>query len=120
MFARPWAFWRRTQYVAGIMVFLSLVSLVVYAKYFYEPANCFDGLLNGDERGIDCGGGCVRICAIDVLPPKALWAQSFRVTDGQYNAVAYIENKNLLDLVQKLQHKLEIEMKLQLSELLEA
>ena len=28
------------------------------------------------------------------MPPVVQWAQSFRVTDGQYNAVAYVENQN--------------------------
>ena len=27
-----------------------------------EPAHCFDGILNGGETDIDCGGTCGRTC----------------------------------------------------------
>ncbi len=92
---REWAFWRRTQYVTGFTVFLTILITFVYYTEYYEPANCFDLEHNADERGIDCGGDCVRICSFDVMQPTDVWARSFRVTEGQYNAVAYIENKNL-------------------------
>lgn len=92
--SRPWAFWRRVQYASGFFVFLLMVSTGVYFNFFYESATCFDQAQNGEERGIDCGGGCTRICAPDVFMPTVLWASSFRVSEGQYNAVAYIENVN--------------------------
>lgn len=92
---RPWAFWRRTQYAGGFFVFLMLISTGIYFGFFYKDASCIDGSQNGAERGIDCGGSCTRICAIDVTMPTPLWARAFKVTDGQYNAVAYIENKNM-------------------------
>ena len=95
MITRPWAFWRRTQYAGGMFVFLALVSTGVYFSFFYQRATCFDGSQNGDERGIDCGGSCTRVCALDVITPRVLWARAFKVTDGQYNAVAYIENINI-------------------------
>lgn len=91
---RSWAFWRRVQYGTGFGLFLMLVFGLVYYNYFYEVPTCFDGTQNGNERGVDCGGACTRICAFDVIQPAATWARSFRVTDGQYNAVAYIENRN--------------------------
>lgn len=91
---RPWAFWRRVQYAIGLGVFFSVCLALVYTSYLYETPTCFDGKDNGQERGVDCGGLCTRICAIDILPPEVTWARSFRVADGQYNAVAYVENKN--------------------------
>lgn len=36
----------------------------------------------------------MRICSADVLPPRVMWAKSFEITEGQYNAVAYVENPN--------------------------
>lgn len=67
----------------------------MYSIYFYVAPNCFDTVMNGDERGTDCGGACVRICALDVKPLIVSWADSFKITDGQYNAVAYIQNDNV-------------------------
>ncbi len=92
---RMWAFWRRVQYGMGYLTFLGLIFSGVYLLYFYTPANCFDLNQNGEEIGMDCGGKCTRICAFTVAPPKVLWAKSFEIQKGQYNAVAYIENKNI-------------------------
>ena len=91
---RPWAFWRQAQYGAGFGFVFVLCALFVYNNYFYVAPSCFDGKQNGDERGADCGGGCTKICAFDVTKPNVKWSRSFRVTEGQYNAVAYIENTN--------------------------
>jgi len=91
---RPWAFWRRVQYGTGFGLFWVLVfSLSAYTLFHKDPT-CFDTRQNGDERGVDCGGACNRFCAFDVISPTVKWARSFAVTDGQYNAVAYIENRN--------------------------
>lgn len=91
---RRWAFWRRAQYSALLSVFIMMGLYWGYANYIYTPPTCFDGMLNGDERGVDCGGACIRICAADVQSPVIKWARSFEVTEGQYNAVAYVENAN--------------------------
>jgi len=92
---RPWAFWRRVQYGTGFGFVLIMLFAGVYMQFLYTAPSCFDDTRNGDERGVDCGGSCARICAMDVEQPRALWARAFRVTDGQYNAVAYVENRNL-------------------------
>ncbi|MAZ56387.1 hypothetical protein CL653_01210 [bacterium] len=92
---RPWAFWRRVQYGGGFSLVLILLLVYVYQSYIYTAASCFDGRQNGTEVGDDCGGGCARICLADVQAPVVKWAKSFKVTDGQYNAVGYVENMNL-------------------------
>lgn len=91
---RQWAFWRRVQYGTGFGVFWLFVFTFIYFANFHQPPNCFDGRQNGDERGLDCGGSCARICAFDVAAPSVQWARSFRVTEGQYNAVGYVQNTN--------------------------
>ncbi len=91
---RRWAFWRRVQYGTGAGVILASLLTVSYFKFFYAPPSCSDGKQNSDERGVDCGGICTRVCAFDAHAPTVQWAQSFRVVQGQYNAVAYVQNKN--------------------------
>ena len=91
---RPWAFWRRVQYGTGFSVLLLLLLVYMYNSYIYTAASCFDNRQNGEETGVDCGGSCSRICAADVQAPVVKWAKSFKVTDGQYNAVGYVENFN--------------------------
>ena len=91
---RWWAFWRRLQYATGYFFVVAFMITGAYYGYFYSPANCFDGKQNGGELDVDCSGNCTRICAFTVAPPVIVWAESFAITDGQYNAVAYIENSN--------------------------
>lgn len=99
-----WAFWRRAQYISGF-TFLGVLALVgAYYAFFYTAASCFDGEQNGAEIGIDCGGGCARICAFTVTMPQVQWARSFKITDGQYNAVAYVENRNLAAATPELRY----------------
>jgi Mg-chelatase subunit ChlD len=92
---RWWAFWRRVVYGGAFLCIIALFVTGIYYLYGYEPANCLDGFKNGVERGIDCGGTCARICAMDVTEPHVRWVRAFRVSEGVYNAVAYVENRNL-------------------------
>ncbi len=104
---RKWAFWRRVQYGAGFFVMLALLGLGTYRTYFYAPGDCFDMTANNGEAGIDCGGSCVRICQAAITAPTVLWAKSFEIVPGQYNAVAYIENKNQIAATPALSYTFE-------------
>ena len=85
---RKWAFWRRVQYGSAFLALCALIIVPVYLVYFVVEPTCTDGFMNGDERGVDCGGSCFLICAFDIAPPTIVWAESFNVLDGQYNVVA--------------------------------
>ena len=91
---RWWAFWRRTMYGSGFASFWVLIGVVVFYIGFYQAPNCFDGILNGNEVEVDAGGGCVLVPSSQVRQPVVAWVESFEVTSGQYNAVAYVENRN--------------------------
>jgi Mg-chelatase subunit ChlD len=105
---RRWAFWRRVQYGSGFLVFIGLVVGFVYLGFFYAPDSCFDSQMNGSESGIDCGGGCVRICAAEVILPRVVWAESFEINAGQYNVVAYVENANRIAATPELRYTFEL------------
>lgn len=89
-----WASRRRSIYT-GIVVAIALVIVVPFAFFLLnkEPT-CFDGKQNGQELGIDCGGICERLCEIQISAPVLIWSRSFKVADGVYNSVAYVENPN--------------------------
>jgi len=91
---RFWAFKRRAEYGFYYTSVTALIVTLVYFMAFYTPGNCFDNIMNGNEAGVDCGGSCVRMCAFAVTEPEVNWADSFAVTDGQYNAVAYINHRD--------------------------
>ncbi len=105
---RWWAFRRRLEYGFYYLTTLSFLVIGVYFLAFYTPAACFDGVQNGDELGIDCGGACARICAFAVQPPEVDWVNSFPVVEGQYNAVAYISNKDKIAGTPKQEYKLQL------------
>ncbi len=89
--------WAQKQKFTYVFIFCSslfLIAFVPFLLFYHKPAACTDGKQNGEERGVDCGGGCPKLCASDTLSPLVLWQRAFKVTPGVYNAVAYIENPN--------------------------
>ena len=76
------------------IVLAILVGYVAYKVFFAVEPTCFDSKQNQDERGIDCGGICARVCPRDAKTIVPLWSRVFQVTPGVYSAVAYVENQN--------------------------
>lgn len=89
-----WASQRRMYYAGGIVVVLIISIGIPIYNIISTPPSCTDRKQNGDERGIDCGGACSRMCAEDVRSPIVHFARVFPVSDGFYDAVAYVENQN--------------------------
>lgn len=89
-----WSFRRQIIIILLLLfVFSSVVFAYLYPVIFRAPT-CSDGKKNGDETGIDCGGGCVNLCTSETKNPTVLWERSFLITEDVYNAIAYIENQN--------------------------
>lgn len=84
---------RNTVVILFILIVGGVLSYLVFSVW-YEPPTCNDGVRNGTETGVDCGGRCELICNDSVLDPIVLWTRYFTVAPGIYNAVAYIENPN--------------------------
>lgn len=92
-----WSTRRKTFITIGIILFLFLLVYIPLLLFWYNAPSCFDNVKNGNEEGIDCGGGCTLICANTQIKPLVLWQRSFRVLNDQsiYNAVSYIRNTNV-------------------------
>ena len=89
-----WASRRRVIYVlGGILVLAALIAVPIVA-YFAKPATCTDSIQNQGETAIDKGGPCPLLDERTLSPSSVLWSRSFRVRDGSYNTVAYIQNSN--------------------------
>ena len=92
--ALSWSQRRKLTYIGILSILpLFLIGTVLY-RYVTRPPSCFDGRQNGLERGVDCGGGCQRVCSQDVSNLILRWQRAFYVDDDVYNLVAYIENQN--------------------------
>ncbi len=89
-----WSTKRKYGYLLGAFTVVALVIGLPVFLTFYKAPTCFDGKLNGSERGVDCGGACSRLCSADFSAPKVLWTHAVRVVPGVYNALAYIQNPN--------------------------
>lgn len=100
-----WSQKRKTTYIIIlILVLIALFALVIRSITNKEPT-CFDGVKNGQETGLDCGGACAQICREEVRDLVLWWERAFEVAPGVYNAVAYIENQNLESGIREIDYE---------------
>lgn len=89
-----WASKRRSIYLGIVFAIVFVIVAPIAFFVLYDAPSCTDGKQNADERGIDCGGSCEKLCDVQTLDPILIWSRSFEVSEGFYNSVAYIENSN--------------------------
>jgi hypothetical protein len=93
--ALSWAGRRQFMIIGGFLgIVLVVVGIFAY-PHFTEKPTCSDGKQNGTEQGVDCGGGCSKLCPFQTTGVVVKWARAFSVTDTVASAVAYIENPNI-------------------------
>lgn len=90
MASMEWGTGRQIQYALAALVALTLVGIGGYFGFVYKAPSCMDGLKNGREEGIDCGGICQALCTGPLV--SVIWARSVMVAPGVYHAVALIKN----------------------------
>ena len=92
--ALPWGFRRQLLYYAVAFVVFFVAAVIAWQIFFTNTPTCSDGIQNGTEKGIDCGGTCALICKETSRAPVVLWAHAFRTSDNTYSLAAYIQNNN--------------------------
>lgn len=90
-----WSSKRRFYYGGGVVLILTAILTVSFFSYFYKAPTCADGIQNGNETGVDCGGSCLNICKSETLTPVVYWSKAFNISGDVYNIAAYVENPNL-------------------------
>ena len=86
---------RRKMIYGGIASLVACAAIFLPAFFFfYKAPTCSDGMKNGDETGVDCGGSCQRLCPSAFLSPSVSWTRMEQVAPGLYNVAAYIINPN--------------------------
>jgi hypothetical protein len=104
-----WATRRKTIYLTGVFLFFAIVVGGPVAYHFLSiPPNCHDGKQDGGETAIDEGGPCLILNPAQLQPEGVLWARSFNVRQGDYDAVAYIDNPNQHAGVMEAQYELDL------------
>jgi len=91
------ALWsKRRKFIYGGSATLLVFALFGYIGFalFYKAPSCNDGIRNGNEEGVDCGGSCIRLCQNYFAPAIVSWTRFEQVAPGLYNVAAYIKNPN--------------------------
>lgn len=100
-----WAFRRQLFYASIAVAIVGFFGFIIIYPYFNKVPTCMDGKQNGTETGVDCGGSCQKACTFQVDQVSILWSRAFKVVDGRYNAVAYLENHNPNTAIDKIKYK---------------
>ena len=88
--------WNRRRQIRYFLIVVIFIASVAGSFYWYtKPApSCFDGKLNQNERGVDCGGSCLKVCSADVIPLQTVWIRPFEIIPGSYSVIGLFENHN--------------------------
>ena len=103
-----WSFRRQFLYYGVAVVVLAVLSLATYTLFLNSPPSCSDGRQNADEHGVDCGGSCSLVCAVEAHDPVVLWARAFRTSPQTYTVAAYVQNPNVSASTKALPYVLQL------------
>jgi len=93
--ASDWASQRKSIYLGAVVLVVTTVCFVMFWKFWYKAPTCTDGVRNGSENGVDCGGACSLICRADVIQPIVRWdPRLFEVLPNVWSVIVYVENPN--------------------------
>lgn len=86
---------KRKTVILGIFILILVLIFGYLLKDVISPApTCADGKKNGIELGVDCGGGCLLVCATEYKPLTVSLAKAIKTTDGMYDILVLIDNAN--------------------------
>ncbi len=103
-----WAQKRKRNILIAIGVIILIVLFFVISSARNKEPTCFDGVQNGTETGVDCGGSCSKVCKDEARNLVVWWERPFKVAHGVYNLVAYFENQNLNSGIQELTYEFRV------------
>lgn len=87
-----WSERRKLAYGGGLFIVVASILGIILFQLTKVTPTCFDNKKNGDELGVDCGGGCLQYCVNELAQPKVRWVRSFEISPGIVHVVAYIEH----------------------------
>lgn len=106
--ALSWGARRQLMIAAGFLAVILVIVAAIIIPKLNKPPTCFDGKQNGGEFGVDCGGGCAKICGFQTTDVVVRWAGVFPVTTTVANAVAYIQNPNITAAARNVPYQFKI------------
>lgn len=105
----PWSSRRKTIiFFLTLFILFVLVGLPGYFLFKSEP-DCRNGIQDGEENGVDCGGACELICSPDVLPLISRGdIRLLKIATSTYETVILIENPNTEGVVERARYSVTI------------
>ena len=90
-----WSLRRQLLIISLLLILSGGVSSVFLYPVFFKKPTCFDGVKNGTEIGVDCGGGCSKICPLAEMQNVIVkFTRLIPEREGVYSVFAYVENQN--------------------------
>ena len=104
-----WASKRQLAYLFLVVGTIIVVSAYpIYRSFIYHEPSCFDSARNQDEEGVDCGGSCKAVCSFRVTLLLVDWSRFFKVSEGNYDLAAHVENRNFSAGIERIGYKFEL------------
>lgn len=85
------------QIIFGVfyLVVLSALGFGVYGLLFRVGGSCFDGKLNQEETGVDCGGSCLPCALKNLEAIGSVGVPEIFATDGKSTILLRLKNASL-------------------------
>jgi len=104
-----WARTRKRIILAIVLLTVAILVGVPFFLLFYNKPTCSDMKMNGDERGVDCGGSCQRLCSAESLPLIIKGdARVLTVASSTYEVVALVENPNQKAEIYRAEYEIKV------------
>lgn len=103
-----WAARRRLYIGGGIAAAAAVVFGIALFLTLHKPAMCTDGIRNGGETGVDCGGPCPYLCAASVSAPTVRFVRQLSPVQGRTDVIAYIDNPNSSAAVRAASYRIDL------------
>lgn len=104
--------WSTRKKMGCISIVVAIVAVIagyfIYKTFFNVAPTCFDGKQNQNERCVDGGGVCARVCPMDVKTIVPRWSRVFPTANGVWSVLAYVENQNVTAGVQKINYEFRV------------
>lgn len=94
-----WQTRRKVLYLLSLIFIIASITVYLLRDTIFPKPTCSDGKQNGFELGVDCGGTCALRCSSEVQPLVATWVRFIKSSEGKYDLVALVSNKNINNAV---------------------
>ena len=90
-----WSQRRKYKIIGGVVLALLIFFVIPSFIILRDKPTCSNGVRDEGEKGVDCGGVCILLCKGNARAPVVRFSRVLKVSQGVWNSVTLLENKNL-------------------------